>query len=96
MPGRKTSSRVRSPEVTAAEAKRSKRLAGYSLTELADMMQAHVPAAIETLGKEAAEGNTQAAKTILEFLTTVAREGSAESGNEVLDRIAEIRNGKAN
>lgn len=57
------------------------------------MMHDYVPGAIATLGQKAAEGDTPSAKTVLEFLTAVAKDSNTESSNEVLDQIARIRAG---
>jgi len=55
-------------------------------------MQPFVQGAVETLGQEAAGGSVQAAKIVLEFLTTMAREERHDDkGLDVLREIARIR-----
>jgi hypothetical protein len=82
----------RPAEVLEAEASRgTKSIAGFSLDELSAKLTPFVDGSITTLGEAAVGGDKVAAKTIIEFMTTIAREGSGAEGNEVLDKIAEIR-----
>jgi hypothetical protein len=61
------------------------------LEELSAKLTPYVDGSIKTLGEAANTGDKIAAKTVLEFLTAIAREGNSADSNEVLDRIAEIR-----
>lgn len=63
------------------------------LGAIAESLMVHVEGAIATLGKEAQEGNVTAAKTILDFISSVARDEGAggSKGMDILKKIAEIR-----
>jgi lipopolysaccharide biosynthesis regulator YciM len=62
-----------------------------SLDQIVQDMQQYVPGALKTLGEEAANGNVQAAKTILDFLATASRERMGSKGTDMLAKIAQIR-----
>ena len=91
MPRRRTQAQRRVDLQREREAGSERKIAGYTLDELADLIGKHVPAAMETLGREAAAGNVQAAKTILDFLSTIAKDSTSTHGADVLQAIARIR-----
>lgn len=65
---------------------------GISIETLVATLAPYATGALETLGKEAAEGgNVQAAKIVLEFLTAASKEKSSKRTSDVLRRIAEVR-----
>lgn len=63
-----------------------------SFEELAVILGPYVAGSLETLGKEAAAGNVNAAKAVLDFLAATAKsERSNEEGLDTLKEIARIR-----
>lgn len=65
--------------------------AAPTVEEVAQKLREHVDAAVATLGKAAAEGDVQAAKTILDFVRVADQEQSTSKGRDMLKRIADIR-----